>query len=558
MISPGQNYPEFSGPAVYQGAEFNIESSNYLRKTKLLGRHVKHQKLIKKQFRGFQGGYLVLIFYPANFTLTAQQNLLTLSDNIEDFFARETKILACSQETCASTLYWINTPRSNGGIANIRFPVLCDRLGTICRAFHVLQGSNSDTEDSSAGISLQNNDSLVQPTLFILDPLGKVRYVSMFQDPIQLCLQEILRILDCLIEVDSKGDQGLSELRGQYSGVPSRGNTTRTNTIMTHFDSPDNLPAEETTEDGSTLYENNGAQTCQSKSFVNTSTQANILNINDHTISLANQCTQTIICHDCSSKSLLLTDDIETNRARTARNPPTEMSPKTAITTEEATTPAAAEAFKAEGKSLERQCTTARTTLNGTKITIAVHDSKDQDAEEEVWSECRQTDATSVLPSEGNTPESGQHSSDGQSSPPATEVIPCPIEPERHLAAESRTDDEKLAMAAALPPHQLERLKPAVPVRARSLERLQAPDNQKTRLKSSLARSESMRPVARPRVKSKPDEQQQQTQQQQQQQQQAKQQPQQHRQQQQPTTSTTRSKSTKPQTKSSTNSCQTQ
>ena len=124
------------------------------------------------------------------------------------------------------------------------------------------------------------------------------------------------------------------------------------------------------------MYENNATQTGKSESFVNTSTQTNILNINERMISVTNQGTQTIICHDCPNKSSLPIADIETNRPRKAGNPPTEMCSKTAITTEASENSAVAEAFREEEGSLEHQ-DTGSTRLNEPKqIEIAGHASK--------------------------------------------------------------------------------------------------------------------------------------------------------------------------------------
>lgn len=136
------------------------------------------------------GHYTVLLFYPLDFTFVCPTELLAFQERLNDFKQRNAQVIACSVDSAYSHLAWLNTPRSMGGIQGVTYPLLSDLDKTIASAFNVL--------DKKQGIAYRG--------LFLIDPLGIIRYQVVNDLPIGRSVDETLRVLDALIMHVKCGD----------------------------------------------------------------------------------------------------------------------------------------------------------------------------------------------------------------------------------------------------------------------------------------------------------------------------------------------------------------
>src|SRR3989338_8593253 len=74
----------------------------------------------------YKGKYLVLFFYPLDFTFVCPTELIALSDRIDEFEKRGAEVLGVSVDSHFSHMAWRNTPRKKGGIGEIGFPLVSD------------------------------------------------------------------------------------------------------------------------------------------------------------------------------------------------------------------------------------------------------------------------------------------------------------------------------------------------------------------------------------------------------------------------------------------------
>ena len=103
----------------------------------------------------FQGQYVILFFYPLDFTFVCPTELLAFQDKLEEFQARNAQVIACSVDSPFSHLAWLNTPTSEGGIAGVEFPIIADLDKSVSRSFRVLnEKRESPTADSSLWIEM--------------------------------------------------------------------------------------------------------------------------------------------------------------------------------------------------------------------------------------------------------------------------------------------------------------------------------------------------------------------------------------------------------------------
>lgn len=146
----------------------------------------KAQAMVNGEFRevslsDYEGKYLVLFFYPLDFTFVCPTEILAFSDRVEEFRKINCEVVACSVDSQFSHLAWWNTPREEGGISGVTIPILADLNKTIAESYGVLL---------DAGIALRG--------LFVIDPEGNLRSAVINDLPIGRSVNETLRVVQAL------------------------------------------------------------------------------------------------------------------------------------------------------------------------------------------------------------------------------------------------------------------------------------------------------------------------------------------------------------------------
>lgn len=131
----------------------------------------------------FQNQYVLLFFYPLDFTFVCPTEILEFERYLDQFKELEAQVIGCSVDSVFSHLAWMNTPVSQGGIAGITYPLLSDLNKEISRDYHVLK------EDE--GIAFRG--------LFLIDKKGIIRHQLVNDLPLGRSIDEALRMLKALI-----------------------------------------------------------------------------------------------------------------------------------------------------------------------------------------------------------------------------------------------------------------------------------------------------------------------------------------------------------------------
>jgi peroxiredoxin (alkyl hydroperoxide reductase subunit C) len=130
----------------------------------------------------YKGKHVVLFFYPLDFTFVCPTEIIAFSDRLKEFADRGAEVLGVSIDSHFSHLAWRNTPRKEGGIGDIAYPLLADLDKSISRKYGVLL--------EQPGIALRG--------LFIIDKLGVIRHVTINDLPLGRSVDEVLRVVDAL------------------------------------------------------------------------------------------------------------------------------------------------------------------------------------------------------------------------------------------------------------------------------------------------------------------------------------------------------------------------
>jgi peroxiredoxin (alkyl hydroperoxide reductase subunit C) len=122
--------------------------------------------------------YVLLIFYPANFTSVSPTELIQLSDRINDFRQLSTQILAISTDSPFSHLHYLLLNRNQGGLETLNYPLVSDLNKLIVKKYHLL-----------------TNDGFSFPGIFIIDNEGIVQYYTVNTLLCGRNIDELLRVL---------------------------------------------------------------------------------------------------------------------------------------------------------------------------------------------------------------------------------------------------------------------------------------------------------------------------------------------------------------------------
>ena len=161
----GRPAPDFKAEAVVNGEFKSVELGQY------------------------RGKYVVLFFYPLDFTFVCPTELHAFQAKLAAFQERGVELLACSIDSKFSHHAWLNTPKKEGGIQGIQYTLISDLSHSIARAYDVL---------SDGGVAYRG--------LFLIDQKGIVRHQLVNDLSLGRNVDEVLRLVDALQHVEKHGE----------------------------------------------------------------------------------------------------------------------------------------------------------------------------------------------------------------------------------------------------------------------------------------------------------------------------------------------------------------
>lgn len=138
-------------------------------------------------FRG--KSYVVLFFYPLDFTFVCPSELIAFDNRIEKFKEHNVQVIGCSVDSHFSHLAWRNTPVNQGGIGQVRYPIVADLTKSIARDYDVLV-----------------NEAVALRGSFLIDKDGIVRHQVVNDLPLGRNIDEMLRMVDALQYTEKHGE----------------------------------------------------------------------------------------------------------------------------------------------------------------------------------------------------------------------------------------------------------------------------------------------------------------------------------------------------------------
>jgi peroxiredoxin (alkyl hydroperoxide reductase subunit C) len=204
MSLVGKKAPIFDAPAILNGYD-NVDSFSL------------------EQFIGKQE--VIFFFYPKDFTYVCPTEILAFQEKLAEFEKRGVAVVGCSTDTPEVHLAWLNTPKDQGGIEGVTYPLVADVAKTIAYNFGVLFGDwdyneNNELSYEGAGVAFRGT--------FFIDKEGIVRHETINDLPLGRNIDEMIRIVDAWHHVEEHGEvcpanweEGKDAMKADREGVAS-------------------------------------------------------------------------------------------------------------------------------------------------------------------------------------------------------------------------------------------------------------------------------------------------------------------------------------------------
>ena len=200
----GKQAPKFSAAAVVNGHEIvdNFSLEQYI-----------------------GNKYVVFFFYPMDFTFVCPTELHAFQEKLAEFEKRNVAVVGCSVDSQHSHFAWLNTPKNQGGIQGVTYPIVADLSKSISESFGVLAGSYAPDEN---GNWVCEGTPVAYRGLFLIDKEGVVRHSVINDLPLGRSVDEAIRVVDALQHFEEFGEvcpanwsKGKDALKATEDGVAS-------------------------------------------------------------------------------------------------------------------------------------------------------------------------------------------------------------------------------------------------------------------------------------------------------------------------------------------------
>ncbi|MBN2064851.1 MAG: peroxiredoxin [Sedimentisphaerales bacterium] len=159
--------PDFTAKAVVNGQFETLTLSDYIGKK-----------------------YVLLFFWPLDFTFVCPTELHAFQEKYDEFQKKDVEIVGVSIDSHYSHFAWVSTPKHQGGIEGVKYPLVADITKSISRDYDVLL----------------ENDGVALRGLFLIDKQGIVQHQLVNNLPLGRSVDEALRLVDALQHFEINGE----------------------------------------------------------------------------------------------------------------------------------------------------------------------------------------------------------------------------------------------------------------------------------------------------------------------------------------------------------------
>ena len=148
---------------------------------------------------------VLLFWYPKDFTFVCPTEILAFQEALGEFEKRNTMIIGASVDTAEVHFAWLNTPKDNGGIEGVTFPLLADTNRNLSSQLGILDVVSESYDEETGNVVIDGSYVTFRAT-YLIDEDGRIFHESVNDMPLGRNVAEYLRLVDAFTHVQEKGE----------------------------------------------------------------------------------------------------------------------------------------------------------------------------------------------------------------------------------------------------------------------------------------------------------------------------------------------------------------
>jgi peroxiredoxin (alkyl hydroperoxide reductase subunit C) len=171
------------------------------------------------------GKKVLLFWYPKDFTFVCPTELHAFQEALSEFEKRNVMVIGASCDTAEVHFAWLNTPKDQGGIEGVTYPILADSNRNLANQLGILDISNEKYDDET-GVYTVEGDNVTYRATYLIDEEGVVFHEGVNHMPLGRNVNEFIRLIDAYSHVQEKGEvcpanweEGKESMNANRAGV---------------------------------------------------------------------------------------------------------------------------------------------------------------------------------------------------------------------------------------------------------------------------------------------------------------------------------------------------
>ena len=148
---------------------------------------------------------VILFWYPKDFTFVCPTELHAFQAALPEFESRNTIVIGASCDTNEVHFAWLNTPKDNGGIEGVTYPILADTNRNLSNILGILDIDSTEYSEETDSVIIEGSNVTFRAT-YLIDETGKIFHESVNDMPLGRNVNEYLRLIDAYTHVQTNGE----------------------------------------------------------------------------------------------------------------------------------------------------------------------------------------------------------------------------------------------------------------------------------------------------------------------------------------------------------------
>lgn len=148
---------------------------------------------------------VLLFWYPKDFTFVCPTELHAFQASLSEFEKRNTIVIGASCDTNEVHFAWLNTPKNNGGIEGVTYPLIADTNRNLSNILGILDIDSTEYSEETDSIIVEGSNVTFRAT-FLIDETGKIFHESVNDMPLGRNVNEYIRLIDAYTHVQTNGE----------------------------------------------------------------------------------------------------------------------------------------------------------------------------------------------------------------------------------------------------------------------------------------------------------------------------------------------------------------